>query len=131
MIYTPETLAEYQTLLTAFHEYIQASPYFEILFSSKKGYLFLRIDSHDFLEVEEIDTPDHLFRRLIDEISSDVRDLFLCGEHISVNLFPAEMDETRKRVLPYIDRLPEALREYHINFMEEYFCHCNNTEGDK
>ena len=125
MIYTPETLAEFQTLLTAFHEYIQTSPYFEILFSSKKGYLFLRIDSHDFLEVEEIDSPDHLFRRLIDEISSDVRDLFLCGEHISVYLFPAEMDETRKRALPYIARLPEALREHYTERMEDYFRHCN------
>ena len=125
MIYTSETLAEFQTILTAFHEYIQTSPYFEILFSSKKGYLFLRIDSHDFLEVEEIDTPDHLFRRLIDEISSDVRDLFLCGEHISVYLFPAEMDETRKRALPYIARLPEALREHYAERMENYFRHCN------
>ena len=129
MIYTSETLAEYQTILTAFHEYIQASPYFEILFSSKKGYLFLLIDSHDFLGIEEIDTPDDLFRRLIDEISSDVRDLFLCGEHISVYLFPAEMDETRKRALPYIARLPDTQREHYRAMMEEYFHRCNDR-GD-
>ena len=127
MIYTPETLAEFQTLLTAFHEYIQISPYFEILFSPRQGFLFLRIEGEN-LEIERIASPDDLFQWLIDEISSDVRDLFLCGEHISVNLFPAEIDETRKRVLPYIDRLPKALRIYYMNLMEENFHHCNNTE---
>lgn len=124
MIYTPETLVEFQTLLTSLHEYIQTSPYFEILFSAKQGYLFLRIEN-DFLEVEKINSPDVLFQLFLAEISSDVRDLFLCGEHISVNLFPVEMDETRKRVQPYIDRLPETLREHYATQMEGYFRCCN------
>ena len=125
MIYAPKTFAEVRTHLTAFHEYIQTSPYFEILFSPRQGFLFLRIEG-ETLEIQRIDTPDDLFQRLIDEISSDVRDLFLCGEHISVNLFPAEMDETRKRVRPYIARLPKALRESYTVRVEEYFCRCNN-----
>ena len=124
MIYTPEPLTEFQTLLTAFHEYIQTSPYFEILFSPRQGFLFLLIEG-ETLEIQRIATPDDLFQRLIDEISSDVRDLFLCGEHISVHLFPAEIGETRRRMLPYIARLPEALREHYTALMEEYFCHCN------
>lgn len=124
MIYTPETLSEFQTLLTAFHEYIQTSPYFEILFSPRQGFLFLLIEG-ETLEIQRIATPDDLFRWLLDEISSDVRDLFLCGEHISVNLFPAEMDEIRRRGEPYIARLPEAQREHYTAQMEEYFCYCN------
>ena len=127
MLYTFETLAEFQTLLTAFHEYIQTSPYFEILFSPRQGFLFLRIEG-ETLEIQRIDSPEDLFQWLIDEISSDVRDLFLCGEHISVNLFPAEMDETCKRVQPYIARLPEALREHYASLMEEYFRCCNDRE---
>lgn len=124
MIYTPETLAEFHTLLTAFLEYIQTSTYFEILFSPRQGFLFLLIEG-ETLEIQRIASPDDLFRLLIDEISSDVRDLFLCGEHISVYLFPAEMEETRKRVLPYIARLSETLREHYATLMEEYFCSCN------
>lgn len=124
MIYTPETLAEFQTLLTAFHEYIQASPYFEILFSPRQGFLFLLIEG-ETLEIQRIASPDDLFRWLIDEISSDVRDLFLCGEHFSVDLFPAEMEEIRRRGEPYIARLPEALREHYATLMEEYFRQCN------
>ena len=127
MICTPEILAEFQTLLAAFHEYIQTSPYFEILFSPRQGFLFLRTEE-ETIEIRRIVTPDELFQRLIDEISSDVRDLFLCGEHISVNLFPAEMDETRKRVLPYIDGLPEKLRERYADLMEAYFRCCNNSK---
>ena len=123
MLYTPETLADFQTLLTAFQEYIQTSPYFEILFSPRQGFLFLLIEG-ETLEIQRIASPDDLFLRLIDEISSDVRDLFLCGEHISVNLFPAEMEEIRKRVLPYIDRLPEAQREHYTALVEEYFRCC-------
>ena len=127
MIYTPETFAEFQTLLIAFHEYIQTSLYFEILFSPRQGFLFLLIEG-EILEVERIASPDDLFQWLIDEISSDVRDLFLCGEHISVNLFPAEVDETRKRVLPYINRMPETQREHYADLMEAYFHCCNNKE---
>ena len=124
MIYTPETLAEFQTLLTAFHEYIQISPYFEILFSPRQGFLFLRIEGEN-LEIERIASPDDLFRWLIDEISSDVRDLFLCGEHILVYLFSAEIEETRKRMLPCIARLQETQREHYMAQMEEYFRRCN------
>ena len=127
MIYTPETLAEFQTLLTAFHEYIQTSPYFEILFSTRQGFLFLLIEG-ETLQIEKVDTPDDLFERLLDEISSDVRDLFLCGEHISVELFPAEINETRKRAQPYIARLHETLREHYATQMEEYFRSCNERD---
>ena len=124
MIYTPETLAEFQTLLKAFREYIQTSPYFEILFSPRQGFLFLRIEG-ETLEIQRIASPEDLFQWLIDEISSDVRDLCLCGEHISVNLFPAEINETRRRGDAYIARLPEALREHYTAQMEEYFRRCN------
>ena len=124
MIYKHKPLAEFQTLLTAFHEYIQTSPYFEILFSPRQGFLFLRIEG-ETLEIQRIASPDDLFQRLIDEISSDVRDLFLCGEHISVNLFPAEMEEVRRRGEPYIALLPEAQRERCATQMEEYFRSCN------
>ena len=124
MIYKPETLAEFQALLTAFREYIQTSPYFEILFSPRQGFLFLLIEG-ETLEIQRIASPEELFRRLIDEISSDVRDLFLCGEHISVNLFPAEMEEIRRRGEPYIASLPDTLREHYTTLMEEYFRYCN------
>ena len=103
MIYIPETLAEFQPLLTAFHEYIQTSPYFEILFSPRQGFLFLRIEG-EILEIQRIATSDDLFQWLI--------------------------DATRKRVLPHIECLPDTLREHYTALAEEYFRLCNERGGN-
>lgn len=119
MTYTNETLKEIRQILDAFQEYTAASPYFDILFTPKKGYVFLRIE-RDVLEVEKIDTPDELFKKLLFEITSDVRDLFLCGEHMTIELYPAEIEESRRRILPYIARLSDGLQEHYIKEMESY-----------
>lgn len=119
MLYTTETLSQMQTILNVFQAYILASPYFDILFTPKKGYVFLRIE-RDILDVEKIDTPDELFKKLLFEITSDVRDLFLCGEHMTIELYPAEIEESRRRILPYIARLSEGLQEHYIKEMESY-----------
>ena len=119
MLYTTETLSQMQTILNVFQEYTSTSPYFDIFFTPKKGYVFLRIE-RDVLEVEKIDNADELFEKFLFEITSDVRDLFLCGEHTPVALFPLEIEESRKRLLPYIEKLPEALQPYYTDLMEQY-----------
>lgn len=98
--------------------------YFDIIFTPKKGYIFLRIEA-DFLEAPEIENPDELFDVITSEITSDVRNLFLCGEHMTVNLYPTEMEECRRRILLYIARLPEELREHYTSLMEVNFLYCN------
>ena len=98
--------------------------YFDIIFTPKKGYIFLRIEA-DFLEESEIESPDEFFDDIISEITSDVRDSFLCGEHMNVNLYPTEIEESRRRIRPYIDLLPEELQEHYTTLMEDNFLHCN------
>lgn len=124
MIYTQQYLSQLQKILNAFQEYTTFSPYFDILSTPKKGYIFLYID-RSTLNVAPIDGPDGLFNKLIFEISSDVRDLFLCGEHTTVDLYPAEIEESRKRILPYIAQLPEDLQKHYTALMEDYFLHCS------
>ena len=124
MNYTPQDLIHFQAILHAFRYYTAASTYFDILFTQKRGYIFLTIEK-DILEASVIETPDDMFERFMFEITSDVRDLFLCGEHIDVDLFPAEIQESRRRIFEYISRLPENMKEYYIELMESYFKVCN------
>ena len=124
MNYTPQDLIQFQAILHAFRYYTAASPYFDILFTQKRGYIFLTIEK-DFLEANAIETPDDLFERFMFEITSDVRDLFICGEHIDVDLYPAEITESRRRIFQYICHLPENMQEYYTKLMESYFKVCN------
>ena len=124
MNYTPQDLIQFQEILDAFRYYIAASPYFDILFTPKQGYILLTIEK-DFLEATRIESPDDMFEKFISEITSDVRDLFLCGEHIDVDLYPAEITESRQRISEYICRLPENIQEYCTKLMGSYFESCN------
>jgi len=125
MIYVPKDLIQFQSILHAFRHYIASSPYFDIVFTPKRGYIFLRLEK-DFVDVTEIESPDELFEIFLHEISSDVRDLFLCGEHIDVDLYPAEIRESRRRILEYICHLPEGMQSHYTERMDHYFKHCND-----
>ena len=124
MNYTPQDLIQFQAILDAFRYYTAASPYFDILFTQKRGYIFLIIEK-DFLEASVIETPDDMFERFMFEITSDVRDLFICGEHINVDLYPAEIQESRRRIFEYICHLPENKQEHYTGLMERYLESCN------
>ena len=124
MNYTPQDFIQYQSILETFRYYTAGSAYFDILFTQKRGYIFLRIEK-DFLEATKIESPDDMFERFMFEITSDVRDLFICGEHIDVDLYPAEIKESRRRIFEYICCLPENMQEHYTELMESYFERCN------
>ena len=124
MNYTPQDLIHFQALLHAFRYYTAASPYFDILFTPKRGYILLHIEK-DFLEASLIETPDAMFERFMFEITSDVRDLFLCGEHVDVDLYPAEVQESCRRIFEYICHLPENMQAHYTGLMEHYLESCN------
>lgn len=125
MNYTPQELIHYQAILDAFRHYTAASPYFDILFTPKQGYILLTIEK-DFLEATRIESPDDMFEKFMFEITSDVRDLFLCGEHIDIDLYPAEIQESRWRIFEYICCLPKNMQELYTGLMEHYFESCND-----
>ena len=124
MNYTTQDLIQFQAILDAFRYYTDSSPFFDILFTPKRGYIFLIIEK-DFLEASGIETPEAMFERFMFEITSDVRDLFICGEHIDVDLYPAEIQESRRRIFEHICHLPENMQEHYTRLMESYLESCN------
>ncbi len=125
MIYTQEETRRFQSLLTAFDGFISASKYFDILYSAKRGYIHALLEQ-DIVDATYIKDSDEMFAWLVSEVTHDVRDLFLCGEHDDVDLFPEEIQECRTRLRPCIDRLPDDLQPYFTERMEYYFAHCND-----
>ena len=125
MNYTPQDFFHFQAILHAFQHYTATSLYFDILFTQKRGYIFLVIEKN-FLDASVIKTPDAMFERFMSEITSDVRDLFLCGEHIDVDLYPAEIQESRRRIFEYICYLPKNMQEHYTELMESYLKSCND-----
>ncbi len=125
MIYTQEETRRFQSLLTAFEGFISANKYFDILYSSKRGYIHALLEK-DIVDATYIRDSDELFDWLLTEVTHDVRDLFLCGEHDDVDLFPEEIQESRTRLSSYIALLPDDLQPYFTEQMEYYFAHCND-----
>ena len=129
MIYTQEETRRFTSLLTAFEGFISASKYFDILYSAKRGYIHALLEK-DIVDATYIRDSDELFEWLLTEVTHDVRDLFLCGEHDDVDLFPEEIQESRTRLRPYIALLPDDLQPYFTEQMEYYFAHCNDRFKD-
>ena len=130
MKYTPEELTRFYALQNAFDSYLEQNPNFDILYSAKRGYYHVQRDIKS-ATAQPLLSSDDLFFCLLIELSSDVRDLFLCGEHTDVEMYPEEIRETRNRLQPYLDRLPEDLRLHYVSMSEDYFQHCNSDFFDK
>ena len=129
MIYTAEETRRCQTILAAFEDYIAGNEYFDILYSPKCGYIHVLIEK-DEVATTLVQNSDDLFEWLITEVSNDVRNLFLCGQHDDVDLFPEEIQESRIRLLSYIALLPKDLQPHFAALMEFYFKHCNDRYKD-
>ena len=125
MIYTPQERRHLEAILTGFQDFIARSPHFDILYSEKYGYLHLTLDE-DLMQTERVLSAESMIGFLLHEISCDVRDLFLCGEHFDLFLYPRELEESRTRAKHYIDQLPNEYRSHGKAAMEFYFNHCND-----
>ena len=125
MKYTPEEATHFSALQTAFENYLEGNPNFDILYSAKRGYYHVQRDIKS-ATAKPLRSPEDLFFWLLIELSSDVRDLFLCGEHIDVEMYPEEIQETRNRLQPFLDRLPEDLRAHYAAEADAFFLHCND-----
>ena len=125
MKYTPEETTRFYALQNAFESYLERNPNFDILYSAKRGYYHVQRNIKS-ATARPLLSADALFLQLLIELSSDVRDLFLCGEHIDVELYPEEIQETRARLQPYLVRLPEDLRAHYTAEADAFFLHCND-----
>ena len=125
MKYTPEETTRFYALQNAFESYLERNPNFDILYSAKRGYYHVQRDIKS-ATARPLLSADDLFLQLLIELSSDVRDLFLCGEHIDVEMYPDEIQETRHRLQPFLDRLPGELRAHYAAEADAFFRHCND-----
>lgn len=109
-MYTTEQNKEIEKVMAVFHDYIQNTKYFDVLWSDKLGYLYLNGISDDRDNVcmapMVLRDGESLCDEIIYHIANDVLerkgkfdDLYLCTE--------GEKDEIREVLLPYMKHLPE------------------------
>lgn len=91
-----------------FEGYIQASPYMELLWSDKLGYVLMLIDSKtsEIVENRVVTDAESLCRYLIGEIAQKALEI-MGKDHDACELSPREHDEIRKELKPYMEQLPE------------------------
>lgn len=107
---------DFQTLFNRMLPYAKQSPYFDFAMC-KFGLIKVDQPCNDEVHCELITTADDLLQILFEEVSSDVRDES-GKEHTTTELFPEEVIESRRRILPYFQGLPneaeamEALEKF-------------------
>lgn len=123
--YDAKEKAKFEAILTAFKSYIEEHYYFDVLYSKKCGYMYVVVNGDD-VPVILLEDARELLYHLVFEISNDVRELKWHGPHMTTELFPDEVMETRRRVLPYFDSLEQELKEFCISKLNEYLPDCEN-----
>lgn len=123
--YSADEKLKLEAILTAFKPYIEDHYYFDVLYSRKCGYMFIVVNGDD-LPATILEDANELLYNLIFEISNDVRALKWHGPQMSSELFPDEVTETRRRVLPYFDSLESELKESCIVKLNEYLPECES-----
>lgn len=109
-MYTAEQNQEIEKVIEVFHDYIQNTGNFDVLWSDKLGYVYLNgiLEDRDDVCMAPMVLRDGetLCDEIIYHIACDVmeskgksQDLYSCTEK--------EKEEIRKALSPYMDRLPE------------------------
>lgn len=105
----PETKKAIEQVIDVFQDYIQASPYSELLWSDKVGYIYIGIDSVHGLIADMncwvVDCAKELLDKLISEIAMDTM------EEVGHTIDPTEATllerrEIARRLQPYFKQLP-------------------------
>ncbi len=93
---------------SVFEEYIKASPYIELLWSDKLGYVLMSIDERtsEIMESWVVTDAENLCRCLMNEIAQKVLDA-MGKDHDTYELSSLERAEFEKQLKPYRDQLPE------------------------
>lgn len=108
-LYTQTQKDEIEKVITVFAEYIKESPYVDVLWSDKLGYVFLNIDlDKSSIEMEPIiiENAEDLCKELLHEISNDVME----NTSHEYTLEEAPLDirlEIESRFGVYLEKLPQ------------------------
>lgn len=108
MVYTKTEKDKIERVREVFAAHIRQSPYFDLLWSDKVGYVWLSIGI-DPLYVDTgrwIESAADLCNVLLDDMADDVFEM-TGNDHTLENADPLELAEIKRRWKAYIDQLPE------------------------
>lgn len=99
-----------ERVMSVFSEYIKTTPYFDIVWSGKVGYIYISIDSCrgtvGDMDCLVIDSPEELLDKLLYEMAVDIMEE---GGHDlnPVEASALERAEVARRLNVYLEQLPE------------------------
>ena len=125
MFYSAEEKSRMDYLFATFGDYIRGNKTFDIVYSEKLGYLSIDIHKGEIEEVGQLEDFDALLEEMFFEISNDVRSLKMIGYHDDIDLFPEEIVEVRRRVVPILNTMTQD-REYCLAALDYYLEHVND-----
>ena len=108
-MYTAAVKSEIEHVTTVFKDYIKASPYLDLVWSEKLGYLLLDIDivrNEISSEPDVLESGENACELLLHEIALDVL-LLTKTENPLSNVNALEKAEILRRIAPFISQLPE------------------------
>ena len=131
MIYTEEVRKKIENILKAFESYIDNQNHFDIVCSTKVGYLWVVVDDLGSETPERLDTPENLLDNLFNDIINDVvapRESTSLMEEC--NLTEQEATEVRHIASTILNTIPEdadGYLDYLNSYIQDYQKRCRES----
>lgn len=108
--YDPSVKEGIERVMSVFSDYIKTTPYFDIVWSDKVGYIYISIENCrgtvGDMDCIVLDDPEELLDKLLNEMAVDIMEE---GGHTlsPVEASALERAEVERRLSAYLDQLPE------------------------
>lgn len=108
--YDPSVKEAIERVMRVFSDYIKTTPYFDIVWSDKVGYIYISIENCrgtvGDMDCIVLDEPEELLDKLLNEMAVDIMEE---GGHTlsPVEASALERAEVERRLNSYLDQLPE------------------------
>lgn len=108
--YAPKVKAAIDKVISVFSEYIEKTDYFDLVWSDKVGYIYISIETMrgtvGDMDCIVIDSAEELLDKLLCEMAIDIMEE--SGHNLSpTEASPLEREGVERRLMPYLDQLPE------------------------
>ena len=108
--YEPSVKEGIERVVSVFSDYIKTTPYFDIVWSDKVGYIYISIENCrgtvGDMDCIVLDEPEELLDKLLNEMAVDIMEE---GGHTlsPVEASALERAEVERRLNAYLEQLPE------------------------
>jgi len=108
--YEPSVKEGIEIVMSVFSDYIKTTPYFDIVWSDKVGYIYISIENCrgtvGDMDCIVLDEPEELLDKLLNEMAVDIMEE---GGHTlsPVEASALERAEVERRLNAYLKQLPE------------------------